>query len=141
MGRPGQVGRAALAWIPLLGLAFANALLREALLLPAFGPAALPLSGLLLALLVLGYAWLLQPWLRAVPCTLTGAAWLLLTLAFEFPFAHYVLGTPWPALAAVLDVGAGNLMLLVLVATAVAPCLAARWRPETRSHGNLDDLP
>jgi hypothetical protein len=126
------LARACVAWLPLVPLAILNGLLREALLEPWLGSrVALPLSGVLLALLVIAYALLVTPWLlRQAPraCRSAGVAWLLLTLAFEFPFGHYVLDRPWSGMLEILDVTRGNLMPLVLVATAVAPCLARRWR-------------
>lgn len=126
------LARAGASWLLLLALAFGNALLRERLLAPWLGPTlALPLSGLLLALLVVGGALLVTPWLLGGDprgCRHAGLVWLLLTVAFEFPFGHYVLGRSWAELAAQLDVAGGNLMLPVLVVTAVAPCLAARLR-------------
>jgi hypothetical protein len=131
--------RACVAWLPLVPLAILNGLLRELLLEPWLGSrVALPLSGLLLALLVVAYAWLVTPWLlRWVPreCRSAGAVWLLLTLAFEFPFGHFVLGRSWSGMLEVLDVSTGNLMPLVLLVTALAPCLAHRWRSAGHSRG------
>lgn len=129
------LARACVAWLPLVPLAILNGLLREALLAPWLGSrVALPVSGLLLTGLVVGYAWLVTPWLRrggGWDCRVAGLAWLVLTLVFEFPFAHYVLGTPWSAMFASLDPTRGNLMFLVLLATACGPCLGARWHAGT----------
>ncbi|MDX1593773.1 MAG: hypothetical protein R3298_05950, partial [Gammaproteobacteria bacterium] len=61
-------------------------------------------------------------------CSGVGTLWLGLTLTFELLFGRYVLGRSWSEILAVFDVSAGNLMVLVLLATALAPCLAMHLR-------------
>jgi hypothetical protein len=50
-----------------------------------------------------------------------GVGWLLLTVAFEFGFGHYVMGATWAELLADYDLLAGRVWVLVLVALLVAP--------------------
>ena len=54
------------------------------------------------------------------------ATWLVLTVAFEFLFGHYVDGKPWPALAANYQVWNGALWPFVLIALVGTPFLWAR---------------
>jgi len=55
-----------------------------------------------------------------------GAAWVALTVAFEFGFGHYVAKQSWRTLLADYDLRHGRLWPLVLTATAAAPALARR---------------
>jgi hypothetical protein len=55
-----------------------------------------------------------------------GAAWVALTVTFEFGFGHYVAGQSWRTLLADYDLRRGRLWPLVLAATAAAPALARR---------------
>jgi hypothetical protein len=57
-----------------------------------------------------------------------GAAWVALTVAFEFGFGHYVAGQNWRSLLADYDLRRGRLWPLVLVATAAAPAVARHTR-------------
>jgi len=52
-----------------------------------------------------------------------GLFWMVLTVAFEFLFFHYIGGHPWDALLANYDLGAGRLWPLILVWIAAAPRL------------------
>ena len=57
-----------------------------------------------------------------------GAAWVAMTVAFEFGFGRYVARESWRALLADYDLRRGRLWSLVLIATAVAPAVARRTR-------------
>lgn len=124
--------RASGIWLVIVVAAVANGLFREAVLVPLTGAAAaLPLSGILLSILVVLVAFATVAFLGApAPRTLwlVGLFWVALTLAFEFLFGHFVAGKPWREILQVFDVGSGNLFLLVLVVTALAPRLAGRLR-------------
>ncbi|HEX5363230.1 MAG TPA: hypothetical protein VFW59_03095 [Gallionella sp.] len=50
-----------------------------------------------------------------------GLFWMLLTVAFEFLFFHYVAGHPWPVLLANYDLSEGRLWPLILLWVLVAP--------------------
>lgn len=52
-----------------------------------------------------------------------GLMWLLLTMAFEFLFFHYLGGHPWSELLANYNVRQGRLWVLVLIWIACAPYL------------------
>jgi len=124
--------KASLTWLLIMLVAIANGIAREALLEPVFGPAiALPLSGILLAMIILLASWLLAPWFgraRASTWFAIGALWVVLTLLFEYLFGHFVAGMPWREISRVFDVASGNLFLLALLSAALSPWLAARFR-------------
>jgi hypothetical protein len=118
-------GRALLVWLGLLLLAIANGTFRVAVLNPRLGegPGHVA-STLLLSALILVAAWLTVPWIR--PGTpraawAVGAAWVVLTVAFEFGAGHYLFGKPWSVLFADYDLARGRIWPLVLVVTLVAP--------------------
>jgi hypothetical protein len=118
------------AWAGLALLGVANGAARELTYQPYVGEhAGHQLSTVTLLLLVAGYTWLLQrrwPLLTARDALAVGVTWVGLTLAFEVGFGHYVAGTSWSALLADYDLRAGNLWLLVPLATALAPWAARR---------------
>ncbi|MCB2217868.1 hypothetical protein [Desulfofustis glycolicus] len=118
-------------WVVILVLAIANGVLRESLLTPAFGtPAALLLSGVLLSAIIIGVAYISLPWLHIghpVHLWLVGLGWLALTLVFEFSFGLWQ-GKSWPELLEAYTFKDGNIWLVVLVLTALAPYIAAKLR-------------
>ncbi|WP_278799835.1 hypothetical protein [Marinobacter nauticus] len=120
-----------LVWGGILVLAIANGVLREAVLEPAFGRSvALVLSGILLSLLIIGMAYVALPWLNVrhlAGLFGLGAAWLVLTLVFEFSFGLWQ-GKSWAELLEAYTFRGGNLWPIVLAVTVFAPYLAARLR-------------
>jgi hypothetical protein len=124
--------KAAVIWLLLLALATVNAAIREKLLAPWIGPRfALPLSGLALALLIFFATLLVVPWLKARSAAqywMVGALWLLMTILFELLLGRLVSGRPWAELWEAYNILTGNLWLVVLLVTAVAPYFAARIR-------------
>ncbi len=56
-----------------------------------------------------------------------GLFWMVLTVAFEFLFFHYVTGHSWESLLANYDMSAGRLWPLILLWVAVAPGLFHRY--------------
>ncbi len=129
---PSLLLKAVGAWLVLMALAVANGLAREYWLQPWLGAqAALPVSGLLLALLILLVSLLLARPLGldgARRAWLVGLLWLGLTLGFEFGYGRYGLGHGWEQLLAAYDPSGGNLWLLVLASSLCSPWLAARLR-------------
>ena len=84
----------------------------------------------LIALLAL-YFWLLE---RRWPLATTrvafavGAVWIVLTVAFEFLFGHYLDKKSWSELFGNYDIKSGNLWLLVLVWIGVGPAVVRAIR-------------
>ena len=124
--------RGAGIWLFILAAAIGNGFFRELVLVPVLGAGpALPVSGVLLAVLILLIAWLAIPAMGSAERGLylrIGALWVLLTLAFEFLFGHFLAGRPWEEILAVFDVSEGDLFLLDLLVAGCAPWLAARGR-------------
>jgi hypothetical protein len=118
-------------WLVILVLAIANGLLRESVLFPAFGnPLSLVLSGLLLCALIIFVAYLSLPWLeinRSGQLWAVGLGWLALTLVFEFSFG-IMQGKSFSELLEAYTLRGGNLWVVVLATTALAPYLAAKLR-------------
>ena len=119
-------------WVLFVSAAIVNGTAREKLLTPLLGQQlSLPLSGIVLSILIFIITLLLVPVLRPSASSqywLVGGMWVLLTLAFEFIFGHYVIGNPWGKLFEAYNAAKGNLWILVLITTAISPCLAARLR-------------
>ena len=124
--------RAFIAWLMILGLAIANGVLRESVLVPALGTTpGLMLSGAILSACVLVVALLLMPRLGSVStrrCLGIGAFWLALTLAFEFGFGRAVAHKTWAQLLDAYTFRDGNLWPLVLLVVVLAPLFAAWLR-------------
>lgn len=128
-----MIPRAIALWLGILVLAIANGVLREALLIPAFGRATgLTASGLVLSLAILVVAVAAVRWLQppsARSCWRVGALWLALTLAFEFSFGRLVQHKSWDELLQPYSFSDGNIWPVVLLVTLIAPRLAATIRP------------
>jgi hypothetical protein len=121
-----------LVWFGILAMAITNGVIRETVLLPAFGtPAAFALSGLLLSALIIGVAYLTLPWLHLNQPSqqwTIGFGWLALTLVFEFSFG-LAQGKSWPLLLEAYTFKDGNIWPVVLTVTACAPFIAGKLRP------------
>lgn len=125
-----MVARYLLFWPVLAVIAIINGTLRQF----AYGPhmaelAAHQLStltGMLftgLAVRALHRAW---PIGSSREAWIIGACWLLMTIAFEFGFGHYVAGHSWSRLLADYNLADGRVWSLFLAWIAVLPYLA--WR-------------
>ncbi len=122
--------RLLLVWSALIPLAIVNGIVREAVLAPMLGPAALPLSGLILCLLIFLVAVACAPFLRLQTRKATiqaGLIWMCLTLCFEFTFG-LLAGKSMADLLAAYDPTTGNLWSLVMITIGLAPFLAATIR-------------
>jgi hypothetical protein len=134
--------RALVVWLGFVVLAVANGALRQAVLAPRMSDAAAHASSsVTLSAAILVVAWLTIRWIgphsRRAAWTI-GVLWLALTVAFEFLAGHYLFGTPWSELLAAYDVRGGQLWMLVLVTTLIAPVVAASRLPgpSARSSGS-----
>ncbi len=112
-------------------VAIGNAMIRE-LLVPMIGAGlALPASGVLLSLFIFLVAFLAVPFFGSTEnkaYVFVGMLWFVLTLAFEFVFGHCVAGKPWHEIMQVFNITRGNLFIVALLATLIAPWLSARLR-------------
>ena len=122
--------RTLLVWLLILPLMVGNGVLRETLLVGWLGRRGADLASATLGVVII--LSVTRPFLRRAAdrsrrsLAVVSATWLILTVAFEFLFGHYVDGKPWPALAANYQVWNGALWPFVLIALVGAPFLWAR---------------
>jgi hypothetical protein len=118
------------AWLGLAALGVANGIIREVAYADTVGDhAAHQLSTFTLIAMIAGYTWWLQrrwPLMSTADAVGIGALWVVMTVAFEFGFGHYIDGASWATLLADYDITRGNLWLLVLVTIGVAPAVCFR---------------
>jgi len=121
-----------LAWFPMVPIAIANGVLREFTYGRYIGERLAHQVSTASAVLLLGaYIWLvvsISPPVSAGQAVSIGLLWLLLTLAFEFLFGHFVAGHSWARLWHDYNVLAGRIWLLVPVCVALLPYLLWLWR-------------
>jgi hypothetical protein len=118
-------------WVILTVLAVLNGILRNYTYGPVVGEQAAHIfSSLILVGVVFAVAYV---FLRLVRLDYTlgdllvvGAAWVALTVTFEFLFGHYVAGHPWSRLFADYNILKGRVWALVLLAVFVAPLIMGR---------------
>ncbi len=126
-----MIARYLLFWPALAVIGIVNGALRQF----AYGPLMPELAGHQLStvsgILLTGVAvWALS---RAWPITSAraawtiGACWLLMTVAFEFGFGHYVAGHSWARLIADYNLLEGRVWLLFLVWIAILPAVTRRF--------------
>lgn len=119
-------------WLLIVVAAILNGVFREKVIVPVVSAGlVLPLSGMLLSILVF--------LITLISITIIGSSehkiyfivglfWVILTLSFEFLFGHFVVGKPWKEIIQVLNIWKGDLFIVVLFVTAIAPWIAAKVR-------------
>lgn len=121
------------SWLGFAAIAVGAGILRVLWLQPRLGEHTsnqVETLGLVVILAML--IWLAVPWL--VPglerrhLVRLGLFWVLLTLAFEFLFGHFVDGASWESLLADYDMTAGRLWILVPITMALQPALIGMLR-------------
>jgi hypothetical protein len=115
-------------WFVFLVIAFSVGAFREAWLRPRIGEPRAHVIGTLSAVILMTlviYAFVRQVHASCsmIDLTLIGLLWLLMTVAFEFGFFHYVMGKPWELLVADYNVSRGRIWVLVLATVFLAPIL------------------
>ena len=124
------MGRYVLSWLVLLLVAIGNGMLREASYGRALpGRTAHQLSTLTGMVFTGLCAWLLlQVWplQTARQACQVGLLWLLLTIAFEFLFGHYIAGHSWRELLHDYNLAQGRIWPVFLLWIAVLPYLCYR---------------
>lgn len=123
-----------IAWFPMVILAIANGLVREAWYGDILDERTAHQVSTLAALILFGVyiRFVVRRWPPASPARAVaiGLLWLALTVAFEFLFGHYVAGHPWGRLLRDYDLSAGRLWVLILAMVTAAPYVF--WRLHTR---------
>jgi hypothetical protein len=121
-----------LAWIPMVFIAILNGIFRESELSRRLSELrAHQLSCLTGVLLFFGYTWLLSlkwPLETRMQSLTVGVIWLLLTVAFEFSFRHYVAHHSWEKLFQDYNILAGRLWVLVLLGVGLLPLIVFKLR-------------
>lgn len=119
-----------LGWCGLLVLALANGTLRALVTQPRLGETAARVlaTAILLAALTALVWWLhsRRPIPTAREAWAIGAAWVVMTLAFEFGWGALVAGLSWSTMLADYDLSAGRIWILVPIWTALAPTVVRR---------------
>ena len=111
-------------WFIILILAVINSIIRD------YSYKSNQLSSIILSLVIFIVTYLFLKLGRYREETKTylvlGGIWIVLTIAFEFLFFHYVTGNSWSELLANYDIIHGNLWLIVVVSTGTAPWLIGK---------------
>lgn len=119
-----------LAWFPMILIAIVNATIRETVYRKYWDDLlAHQISTITGIGLFSLYIWgLAQLWKLNSPqqALIIGLIWLLMTIAFEFLFGHYVVKQPWSALLADYNILKGRLWILVPIWITIAPWLFYR---------------
>jgi hypothetical protein len=120
------------AWIPMVFIAILNSIFRESVLAKTLSELrAHQLSCLTGVLLFWGYTWLISlkwPLESTRQALVVGVVWLLLTVAFEFSFGHYVAHHSWEKLFQDYNILAGRLWVFVLLGVAFLPIMVFKIR-------------
>jgi hypothetical protein len=119
-----------LAWFPMVAIAIANGALRESWYGKHLSELTAHQISTLTAVVLFGaYIWfVVQFWspTSKAQAIAIGLLWLVMTIAFEFLFGHFVAGHTWERLLHDYNLLAGRVWPLVLVWVAVAPYLFFR---------------
>jgi hypothetical protein len=122
----------ALAWIPMVFIAILNGAFREIVFAKRLSELPAHQLSCLTGILLFGaYTWLISlKWpLQSTKQAMTvGFVWLILTVAFEFTFGHYVAHHSWAKLFQDYNILAGRLWVLVLLSVALLPTIVFSLR-------------
>ena len=119
-----------LSWLLLAIVAVANGILRESTygkVMPELAAHQVStLTGMLATGAVIWGLSRIWPLESATQAWIIGALWLLMTVAFEFGFGHFVAGHTWERLLSEYNLLKGRLWLLFLIWVALMPYLCFR---------------
>ena len=124
--------KAVLIWFVFMVGAIANGTLRVAVINPFTGEAlGHVISTALLSGIILVITWATIRWIGPVTtpqAVAIGAAWLVMTLAFEFGVGGLISHRTWPEMLADYNVLRGRVWVVIPLITLVAPWWMARMR-------------
>ncbi|SRR6266566_2899619 len=125
-------GRAIALWLLVMAVEFVHGTLRWIFLRPRVGDFRSGQIGVVtgsgLFLLIVYFC---EPWMMlgsSKDGLRVGLLWVVLTLAFEGNFGHYVMGRSWESIAAEYNLLHGGLMPVGLAIFAMTPWIAWRLR-------------
>jgi len=121
-----------IAWLPLVLIGIINGAIREIgykkILGELHAHQVSTLTGIILMGIYIGYLTLNLKIQSAGQAIIIGSIWLVLTIAFEFLFGHYVMKNEWSRLLHDYNILKGRLWLLVLIWIITAPYIFYRLR-------------
>jgi hypothetical protein len=124
--------RALIVWLTLIAVEFIHGIVRAIFLVPVAGDFRSRQIGVFTgSVLILAVAYLLVPWLKVSDknsLVSIGVVWLVLTVAFEFSFGHFVFGRSWGDLASDYNIFRGGFLLIGMTVLLFAPVIAAWMR-------------
>ena len=124
--------RYTLLWTGLPVIGITNGAVREIVYKEALGELfAHQLSSFTAVVFIGLYAWIAESRWRlssSYQAAAIGCIWLLLTIAFEFLFGHYVMGHSWASLFNDYNVFEGRFWSIVVFWTAIAPLVIHRMK-------------
>ena len=116
-----------LLWLGLMLLAIINGAIRNFTYFKTLGEhKANQVSTIILLLLISTYCYFIFGYWKLTSeneAISVGVLWLLLTLAFEFLFGHFVAKHSWKKLLSKYNIFKGDLWILILIWTAVVPLI------------------
>jgi hypothetical protein len=116
-----------IAWVPLVFLAIANGLFREKFFANRLKELQAHQASTATLIILFGiYIWIvLRIWQpkSAQQAMSIGLIWLVLTVAFEFLFGHFVAGHSWSRLMNDYNILAGRVWILILIWVTISPYL------------------
>jgi len=114
-----------LAWVPMVFIAITNGIIREAIFGKSLSKLRAHQLSTLTGIIFFGaYIWGISevlPFASAGIAWIVGVVWLIMTVAFEFLFGHYVMHHTWAHLFEDYNIFAGRLWSLVLLWVTIAP--------------------
>ena len=126
-----MIKKSLLIWLAIIPCAILNGAFREVVINPLIGKRyAQPLSGVLLCIILFVLCWFFIPRIgrgTAKTYWIIGLLWVVLTILFEFGFG-LLTGDTFADLIKAYDITTGNLWLLVVIFTGLAPWLTAKTR-------------
>lgn len=135
MSLPAVLIRYLFAWLLLAAVAIANGVLREYTYGKKVSELAAHQISTITAIMFMGIVvWgltRLWPIASAGQAWLIGVVWLVLTIAFEFGFGHFVAGHSWSKLSTDYNLLKGRLWSLLLIWIAVMPYVFYRLANHT----------
>ena len=127
-----MIKRYTIAWIPMVFIAIMNATIRQLgysrFMSELRAHQVSTVTGIAffgLYTWLLGLKWKIQSERQALAI---GFIWLVLTIAFEFIFGHYVMGNPWSRLLRDYNLIEGRVWSLVLISIVVLPYVIYKIR-------------
>ncbi|MCL2682031.1 MAG: hypothetical protein FWE63_00930 [Bacteroidales bacterium] len=124
-----MIKKSILIWALIIPLAILNGGLREKVLIPWIGErCAEPISGTILCILILIVSLIFIPRIGKGESKIywkIGILWIALTIIFEFIFG-ITTGHSFSELLKAYDITTGNLWLIIVIFTGIAPWLVAK---------------